>query len=817
MEALKPETQKPEPRGAGYEAARRLGAASAVTGPGHERRADLLTSRGSLGYGGGDWTEVGGQQNREKAQSGLWRVPVQDGEVPGVEGRTSSGPAAPDEDIIADSAPALVEAPAPNPRSGGAPGCGEGPLGSWGTARLRCTPGREQARLCELGAVKNGWLPLHKRALLFGVPLRVRNTEDPPHQEKMKAYIAATTPRGYTKKLTGNGHIDGNRVEKCAQSLGIRPLESPSHPNTNQTPSCWNASDRDGERNMYEEKRTRWPPRSGFVQSNGSHADGGVAHPRGSPLHRTASAPCPEDSDPKNPPKTNSSFSSITITARRVPQPASVPCRDGPDPGRLTQAWGSVTKARGPLAQTWSSVSQARVQADGTVTQAPEAHPTPAGSSTRTPAPTPLRAVASGDHEPVVLRKKPVILKVTECQQAYREGEGPAVTRPPEFRHSYSEGDLKRDAPFRSRGRPRDPSRDVPAGRSSSSVLYLDKSLSLSLEEPEDRRQVHRSTLSLYLSGTAPPAPEEGSTGPRRAPSFSGLFGRPDPAPPAELSAPALKRWNLWPPGKSEPGTASDGPPESNTRTGSSPPLGDARQSTGDFEMRLPVCSQPRERVAHKGLSVVFARSPDPVTADLKQQRRGTPRSSAPPASKAPPDSGTAQGEDSGKSLHIEGVVQRGPRRAVYENGPPRPSSWTGSFPTSQISTSNSLTLREALELYRPDFISRSQGRVKELEERAQRRRAGQGSDTALETGRGRRRRNCTTPHPLSDNLFRPRERSISRKDMQLRSKRIYDKLPEVTRKKEEEKRRVLFQTNRLRAEIFKKKLLDQILQRNGD
>lgn len=34
---------------------------------------------------------------------------------------------------------------------------------------------------------------------------------------------------------------------------------------------------------------------------------------------------------------------------------------------------------------------------------------------------------------------------------------------------------------------------------------------------------------------------------------------------------------------------------------------------------------------------------------------------------------------------------------------------------------------------------------------------------------------------------------------------RIYNKLPEVTRKKEEEKKRVVSQTNRLRAEVFKK------------
>lgn len=34
---------------------------------------------------------------------------------------------------------------------------------------------------------------------------------------------------------------------------------------------------------------------------------------------------------------------------------------------------------------------------------------------------------------------------------------------------------------------------------------------------------------------------------------------------------------------------------------------------------------------------------------------------------------------------------------------------------------------------------------------------------------------------------------------------RIYNKLPEVAKKKEEEKKRLLLQTNRLRAEVFKK------------
>uniref|UniRef100_A0A3Q3BDM6 ALMS motif domain-containing protein n=1 Tax=Kryptolebias marmoratus TaxID=37003 RepID=A0A3Q3BDM6_KRYMA len=123
--------------------------------------------------------------------------------------------------------------------------------------------------------------------------------------------------------------------------------------------------------------------------------------------------------------------------------------------------------------------------------------------------------------------------------------------------------------------------------------------------------------------------------------------------------------------------------------------------------------------------------------------------------------------------------------------------------------TPKTLSLKEALELFRPDFISRSRDRVKRLEQRARRRKTLHDSNLDLVQGpkedQGKQKRNCTTPDPLSDNLFKPRERSISGREMQLRSRRIYNKLPEVTKRKEEEKRRAVSQSNRLRAEVFKK------------
>ncbi|XP_054654753.1 (E2-independent) E3 ubiquitin-conjugating enzyme FATS-like isoform X2 [Dunckerocampus dactyliophorus] len=144
---------------------------------------------------------------------------------------------------------------------------------------------------------------------------------------------------------------------------------------------------------------------------------------------------------------------------------------------------------------------------------------------------------------------------------------------------------------------------------------------------------------------------------------------------------------------------------------------------------------------------------------------------------------------------------------------PARPSAYLSHLNCLEDSP-KSLSLKEALELFRPDFISRSQGRVRRMEQRARRRRRRALQVPGLGTGRGTPRKNCTTPDPLSDNLFKPRDRSISGREMQRRSRRMYNRLPEVEKKKQEEEKRAVSQANRLRADLFKKRLLEQILQR---
>ncbi|NWI14934.1 CJ090 protein, partial [Crypturellus soui] len=134
-------------------------------------------------------------------------------------------------------------------------------------------------------------------------------------------------------------------------------------------------------------------------------------------------------------------------------------------------------------------------------------------------------------------------------------------------------------------------------------------------------------------------------------------------------------------------------------------------------------------------------------------------------------------------------------------------------------------SVQEALEMHKPRFISRSRERMQRLEHKVQQRKAQQSAAPA----RARRlrslsaasftgtKRQCTVPHPLSDNLFKPKERFIPEKEMHMRSKRIYDNLPEVKKKQEEKQKRVIIQSNRLRVELFKKQLLDQLLQRNTE
>ncbi|XP_027764264.1 Alstrom syndrome protein 1-like [Empidonax traillii] len=127
------------------------------------------------------------------------------------------------------------------------------------------------------------------------------------------------------------------------------------------------------------------------------------------------------------------------------------------------------------------------------------------------------------------------------------------------------------------------------------------------------------------------------------------------------------------------------------------------------------------------------------------------------------------------------------------------------------------LTLQEALAVHRPDFISRSGERVKHLKLVMEERRIQRGLQSQREelgNSLGKRKGCRSSTHLLADRGFPVREkrRAIPRSEMVQRSKRIYEQLPEVKKKREEEKRRLEYNSYRLKAQLYKTKITNHVL-----
>ncbi|XP_051474275.1 centrosome-associated protein ALMS1 [Apus apus] len=129
------------------------------------------------------------------------------------------------------------------------------------------------------------------------------------------------------------------------------------------------------------------------------------------------------------------------------------------------------------------------------------------------------------------------------------------------------------------------------------------------------------------------------------------------------------------------------------------------------------------------------------------------------------------------------------------------------------------LTLQEALAARRPDFISRSGERVKHLklvmeERRMQSQLQAEREElfNPLEKRKGYR----TASHMLAERglVTKEKRRTIPRSEMVQRSKRIYEQLPEVQKKREEEKRRMEYNSYRLKAQLYKTKITNHVLGR---
>uniref|UniRef100_H3A4V4 ALMS motif domain-containing protein n=1 Tax=Latimeria chalumnae TaxID=7897 RepID=H3A4V4_LATCH len=119
------------------------------------------------------------------------------------------------------------------------------------------------------------------------------------------------------------------------------------------------------------------------------------------------------------------------------------------------------------------------------------------------------------------------------------------------------------------------------------------------------------------------------------------------------------------------------------------------------------------------------------------------------------------------------------------------------------------ITLQEALEMCRPDFISSSRERQKRLELLTEQRRT-------QNIYQNERKQLFNHPEGKTIWYLLQQRRMIPKKEMVMRSKRMYQDLPEVKRRWEEERRKAEYKSYRLKADLYKKKITNRLLGRKA-
>ncbi|XP_056617097.1 uncharacterized protein alms1 isoform X2 [Triplophysa dalaica] len=202
------------------------------------------------------------------------------------------------------------------------------------------------------------------------------------------------------------------------------------------------------------------------------------------------------------------------------------------------------------------------------------------------------------------------------------------------------------------------------------------------------------------------------------------------------------------------------------------------------------------------------------TTDELKSDGRkeNQPQSEAEPCRSQAwfePHSKTQPGREPARKAIREPLRER---QIQEEQEKPRESrTAVGSDGSDRLSALVRLSLQEALELHRPEFVSRSRERMKRLELLVEERR--------LQTVFNREREelfNCPAPSLQLIQAAVPRKRVVPRREMVQRSKQKYAQLPEIRKRREEEKRQAEHSSYRLNAQLFNKKVTNHVLGRRA-
>ncbi|KAA0724908.1 Centrosomal protein C10orf90 [Triplophysa tibetana] len=627
------------------------------------------------------------------------------------------------------------------------------------SVHVKPSPSTERAQFCSLAPVRFGWLPIERHVILTDISNNGYRHDNSGYQ-KLKSPITPVL-LSTSAKLKGSG-TNGGEPEQCVrpESVGFRYWKTPVKPSYSHHQASGSVSS-EGGRNGSQ----IWKPAANFTSTFRSPETSEPASKR--PTYRRGSVPGSPSIGCAR--KFSSSISSITITSKKVTRSCSLPDTSRPMAmnDRPTVSPGGLSTPVPPHRKALLvKVTEQRTS----ITTIPGANAIEHKTDHK------------GYEHPVVLRRKASIVKLVEESERFR-GEQPDTTKTAQYRHTYTEGLNETDAikhvcrsgvdtNVNTALLNRSVSVSVQPGRNQwrSSAVHHRSSVSLPLNKPNDSRTI-----------------EEKYETPRRPLSCdSGLFNHTVPTF-HNKSPPCPQKTNLH--------LVCSREAEEN---------GGFVSSTGNLDAVIPdpvlgikpltLLKVPDDSplpTAH----AVLALNAAAVIANIKlltrhRQKRNTTTETQTSSHTSAADEGINNGGgETGGDGRNQTMVCFG-----SEDAP--------------------LTLREALVLRRPDFIQRSQARVQALEQRSQERQ---------ETFCSPHRPEPPCSHHQEDKLLKSKDRRVSGKDANLRSRRN-DLLPEVRkrredemRKKEEEKKKLASRTNRQRLQLFKKKLLDQVLQRGNN
>ncbi|KAM6963951.1 (E2-independent) E3 ubiquitin-conjugating enzyme FATS isoform 1-T2 [Tautogolabrus adspersus] len=753
--------------------------------------------------------------------------------------------------------------------------------GSWERAHIMQAPKKEQAQLSSIAPVKIGWLPIQRRVIM--ADNRNQNLLSDPSvgQVKLKQPITPTFQKNQAAAIQpSDGEVE--RSHSSPSAVGVKTWQTPdqgSHlikqvpekqsflANGVNRPVGWPALRRGWNTNRVsafpggsQSTETSSDPsgRSPLIKTNSTErfkqtplyqttaadlckpptllqaTNSTEPYKSCSPLHRTSSvqpfkatAPlCRTNSGSSVTtivPQSKASFSSITISSRKVCRSASLP--------------GSDTRENSPKSHDSPSLSdksmdpnsrQVTVQRKAMIVKVTEQRmvsgPVPSAKNAKTP-------LVSQALDAVVQRRKATIIKVTEHRESYTRGKVGA--RNPEFRHSYTEGLYKDNNMWSQENHSKHNAAPSYPHLDSTKTLNSTVAQDTSTSEPEKNGgTLHRSTLSLFVSNPpaiAAPATSEvslravgqRSDRPQRPQScYGNVFGHSTTSKD-DVTQPVARKLSFGLPQETKINPANSDSPRTAVKETGQLQAKTFEPNGNEKDDRLP----PENAVRRASPCLTLIKAPDPdsdqspeevlalnaaaIIANIKLQRQLSRKKT--PNGNTEKDSTTSpQGN---MVTDKETCMEPRPDQSPVQHHNQTHDALVPPSLEPKMSP-ETISLQEALQRSRPDFISRSQGRMRELERRSQERRE-LADSRGLQSDAAPRQRRAPSARSTSmkDNLFKARDRAITGKEMQPRSKRT---TAEVKRKKEEEKKREAFLSNKQRAELFKKKLLNRILQRDN-